>query len=323
MREVKLLVSVDTEEDNWTPTRNDIEVENARALPGLQAFLEGLGVRPTYFVNYPLATTPWAAPILRGLRASGSAEVGAHLHPWNTPPFDEPLSPENTMLKNLPRDLQVAKLRTLKTALADALGTEPISFRAGRFGFDGITAGALIQEGFTVDSSVTPFVNWEDHGNGPDFSDAPLDCYRLDGRGPADRPVEAGPLVEVPVSCAFTRRPFAWRGRLHRRLIGPRLRPFKLAGLLSRAGLLRRVIGSPETDDASDLLDLARCLIDEGVDFFHIFFHSPSLVPGLSPFVSTRRDLEQLYTRIEEVVTGIGRLASVEPVTVAELAAQR
>src|SRR5439155_773374 len=76
----------------------------------------------------------WAADILGEVRARWGDEVGAHLHPWNTPPLDDPFLPHNTVLKNLPGALQRAKLEHLTALLTQAVGARPRCFRAGRFG---------------------------------------------------------------------------------------------------------------------------------------------------------------------------------------------
>jgi len=319
-RRLKLLVSIDTEEDNWIATRDDVSVENVRALPELHRFLVGLDLRPTYFVDYPVASVPWSADVLRELANDGRAEIGAHLHPWNTPPIEEPLTDENTMMCNLPIALQRDKISFLKATLTEATGRVPTSFRAGRFGLGDEGVQLLIDEGFTVDSSVTPFVSWRAQSHGSDHSRAPMGCYRLDGRGPLDRPAPAGPLIEVPLSCGFTRRPFGWRTRVQAWLDRPVARRLRAHAVASRSGLVRRVIASPETDRLEDLLRLARCLIDEGASFLHFFFHSPSLVPGLSPFVRSDADRRRLFADVETLVESVARRVAIEPATLGEAA---
>lgn len=317
---VKLLVSIDTEEDNWVATRDDVSVRNVRALPELHAFLVGLGLRPTYFVDYPVASDAASAAILADIAADDRAEIGAHLHPWNTPPLDEPLTDRNTMMCNLPVALQREKLARLRAALAGAIGREPTSFRAGRFGLGHEGVRLLIDAGFTADSSVTPYMSWRAFAEGSDHRSAPLDCYRLDGDGPLDRPAAGGPLVEVPLSCGFTRRPFGWRSRAQALLDRPLAARLRLGAVATRTGLVRRVLACPETDRLDDLLKLARCLVDEGVGFLHYFFHSPSLVPGLSPFVRTDEDRRRLLDDVEQLVAGIAQFADVEPATLRETA---
>src|SRR2546425_11600494 len=105
---VTLVVSIDTEEDNWRPARTGITVDNVRELPRLHRLLERLGVRPTYFATYHVASDARATEILREIHERGAAEIGAHLHPCNTPPLDEAFVPANTMTLNLPQQLQAA-----------------------------------------------------------------------------------------------------------------------------------------------------------------------------------------------------------------------
>src|SRR5689334_1222646 len=81
-RPLLLVVSIDTEEDNWEPARTGTTVENIRELLVLDRFFERLGVRATYFTSYQVAVTPWSAELLRDLVPGGRAEIGAHLHPW-------------------------------------------------------------------------------------------------------------------------------------------------------------------------------------------------------------------------------------------------
>jgi hypothetical protein len=316
-----LVASIDTEEDNWHPTREGIRIENVRELPRLQRFLAGLGLRPTYFCDHPVAREPWSAAILRELAESGQAEIGAHLHPWNTPPLEEAPSRRHSMLANLPGELQHRKLCTLRDAIAAATGRPPTSFRAGRFGLGPETVTALIACGFRVDSSVTPCIGWQEFDEGPDFRGAPQGCYRLSaGRDPR-QPSADGPLLELPLSSGFTRSPFGWRTAAHAALHGRALRRLPLARIASRLGILRRVILSPEAESVEDMLALARRLVEQGERFVQLFWHSPSLLPGLSPFVRDEADRRRLFAAIEAFVAGLSRFARLAPMTVGEAAA--
>src|SRR5436190_17016526 len=87
--ETLFLVSIDTEEDNWTPTRIGITTENVRQLPKLNEVLQRLGARPTYFVAHSVVTAKRSSGIIADMANSDSVEIGAHLHPWNTPPLVE------------------------------------------------------------------------------------------------------------------------------------------------------------------------------------------------------------------------------------------
>jgi hypothetical protein len=171
---VRVVVSIDTEEDNWQPQRDDISVENIREIPVLGRLCERLGIRPTFFTTYQVARRPWALEIIRGVMASTGGEIGSHLHPWNTPPLRGPMPRRATMLNNYPTGFQVSKLKALTESIADNFGVQPRVFRAGRFGLGPRTVTALLKCGYQVDSSVTPFINWRRFDGGPDFIGAPL-----------------------------------------------------------------------------------------------------------------------------------------------------
>lgn len=317
---VLLVVSIDTEEDNWSRSRSAVTVENIAELPRLDALLRRLGVRATYFTTYHVAADSRARDILRGVRDGGQAEIGAHLHPWNTPPLDEAFTPRHSMLKNLPPTLQLAKLERLTAVLEAAFGAPPTAFRAGRYGLGPDTVAALIRCGYRVDSSVTPFVSWEETDQGPTFVGAPLGAYRLDGRGDVRVPVPGGPLTEVPLSCGFSRSPFAVWGAIWRLLRAQPLRPLRLGGVAARAGLVQRIMLSPELASVDEMLHLSAMLLREGLRHLHLSWHSPSLQPGLSPFVSTAADVQRLYGAIEKYVEGLRAMTSVRSVTVTEAA---
>ena len=318
-RAILLVVSIDTEEDNWSAARDGVTVENIRGLERQHSFLRGLGVRATYFTTHAVARTRWAADVVRGLRDDGGVELAAHLHPWNTPPLDEPFEPRNTMLKNLTPALQRAKIETLTDALSEAFDETPTAFRAGRWGIGAPGIAALLASGYRVDSSVIPYLDWRGVAEGPDHRGAPLEPYWLDGTGDVRAPTEGG-LVEMPASCAFTRRPFPFWNTVHAGLEAASSRRFPLAAAARKLGIIRRVGLTPETHSVADLLAVSRALIGADVRHLHLFWHSPSLTPGLSPFVANAADLERFYRSIEEYIAGLSAMALVTFATVSEAA---
>jgi hypothetical protein len=316
--EVVLVVSVDTEEDTWIPTRAGVTVENVRELRRLSRFFDRLQVRTTYFTTYQVATRPWAVAILREICDGGRAEIGAHLHPWNTPPVHEPLSPRNTMMKNLAPELQLEKLERLTSVLGDAFGARPSAFRAGRFGLGVDAVRALLACGYQVDSSVTPFVNWEATDDGPNFVGASLDAYRIGTGRDLRVPAPDGRLVEIPITSGYNR--FAsWRWpALHRVLHTGLARALHLAGVASRLGLAKRTVLRPEAESVRDMLALSRGALAGGVRHLHLFFHSVTLQPGLSPWTSSAQDVERVYARINRYLEGLSRMACLRFATVSE-----
>ena len=319
-RSILVMVSIDTEEDDWRPRRDGVTVDNVRELPRLDALLRRLGVRATYFTTYQVAIREWAVAMLQELQAGG-AEIGAHLHPWNTPPLDEPFLPRNSMLTNLPAALQLAKLERLTETLRRALGAAPAVFRAGRYALGPETVSALVRCGYQVDSSVTPYVSWEPFDEGPSFIGAPVEPYRLGG-GDVRIPQPGGTLLEIPMSIGFSRTPFGVWGGIRQALTSPVLRPLHLAGLAARVGLIKRIFLSPEMQDVPDMLTLSHHLIDQGASCLNLFFHSGSLRPGLSPHSPDGAAVERLYARIAGYVEQLARTTSPTFVTVGEAAAR-
>ena len=315
-----LIVSLDTEEDNWHRSRTDVTVRNIFELRRLARLFDRLGVRPTYFTTYQVAIDPEAAAVLRDVGDASRGEIGAHLHPWNTPPLDEEFVPRNSMVKNLPADLQRAKIETLTAALEEAFGRRPHAFRAGRYGIGPETIVALDACGYRVDSSVSPFVNLQGVDDGPTFVGAPFKLYRLAPNRDVREADPQGPVLEMPLSYGFSRGPFPVWDRVQRVLEAAPLRWLRAHGLASRIGLSRRLSLNPEYESVADMLTLSRRLLEHGVRQLHMSFHTPSLRPGLSPFTPTPADVERLYASIEAYLDGLAGITPFTFATVSEAA---
>ncbi|MFL5613850.1 MAG: hypothetical protein ACJ796_09350 [Gemmatimonadaceae bacterium] len=318
--ETIVTVSVDTEEDNWVPARTGITLGNIRELPRLDRWFGTLGVRPTYFTTYQVGVNARAAEILRDIMATGRSEIGAHLHPWNTPPLDEPFEPWLTMTENLTPALREAKINRLTDLLASALGRAPTTFRAGRFGLGSKAAASLVRCGYQVDSSMTPFVDWRSYDGGPSHEYAPMAMHWLGADGRRCSSAE-GRLIEMPISLGYTRAPFELWHRVHRAMSSRLVRPLRIVGATSRLRLLEKVILNPENDDTRSMVALARQLIARGTGYLHFFFHSPSLIGGASPYAPTRAAAQGILATLEETLDRIHALTRVRFMTVAEAVA--
>src|SRR5260221_12690479 len=108
-----LIVAVDTEaEFDWSGPflRTHTSVRNLRNQTMAQEIFDRNGVRPVYLVDYAVATQSEGYMPLREIVQSGRCELGAHLHPWITPPFAEELSDRTSLSTNLPRCLHKGKM---------------------------------------------------------------------------------------------------------------------------------------------------------------------------------------------------------------------
>lgn len=297
-------VSIDTEEDGWgTYPRTGYSVRNIQQLTRLQDLFDGYGVRPTYLVNLPPLTDADSVRVLADLAAREGVEVGAQCHSWNTPPFSERYEADvesderQSLMSSLPVEVNLGKVRTLKSALQHELGVEPTSFRAGRWGYGSTVSRAIAEEGFLVDASVTPFLDWSGMG-GPDYSDVPFRPYRFDPDRPF-RPDPQGSMVELPTTVGFLRGHPSASGQRRSRLEKSVLGRSKLVGALDRMGFLARRWLSPEVSTTKELLQLSRAWVNSGGDVLAFTFHSPTLLPGATPFVRDDSDLNGFLHRIE------------------------
>ena len=97
-----------------------------------------------------------SADVLRSLQESHTAGIGANHHAWETPPSTaEDLKRHLYALGMTPERFD-AQLEALTTAIEDAVGARPVSYRSGRFGFSASHVSSLERAGYLVDSSVSP-----------------------------------------------------------------------------------------------------------------------------------------------------------------------
>jgi hypothetical protein len=95
----RFFITIDTEEDDWGEYRTSgFSVENIGQIPRLQELFDRYGAVPTYLVTYPVVTSDSARAIFLDILARHRCEIGAHCHPWNSPPFDEEINARHSML---------------------------------------------------------------------------------------------------------------------------------------------------------------------------------------------------------------------------------
>ena len=239
-------------------------------------------VVPLYLVDYPVATQAAGRAPLRELLQSGLCEIGAQMHPWVTPPYDEPVNSHNSYAGNLLPALELEKAGRLTDALGDAFGEAPRIYRTGRFGVGPRTGDVLKALGYLADSSVAP-------------------CWQPDRSGRwANWTISARPywvdqersLLEIPVTGALVGSLARRHGvRLAPAVFHPWAQRGGLPGAMARLGLLERIRLTPEGMTLAEAKRLVRSMLADGHRVFVLTYHSPSLMPGNTPYVRTADDL--------------------------------
>ncbi len=301
-KDIKLMITVDTEADDQWKRQDHISVNNIEGLKRFQALCQKYNFKPTYLVSYEVAADVQAATILKSLVAKGRAEIGAHLHPWSTPPA-APSDIDQAFPSELTDQELNDKFKALTEVIERQFQTKPLSYRSGRWGMDERQFKLLKQYGYKVDCSITPKVSWtrikglEGGSGGPDFSLAPVRPYYTSGEQMYVGG-DSSDILEVPMSILFTGLWSKENSRLAKLYLKFRTDSIikkVFNRLLFRQKWLRIF---PETT-VNDFKVVYSSAVKNNLPALEFMIHSSELVAGGSPYVKTDQDLERVYETLE------------------------
>ncbi len=291
---MKFIITVDTEADDQWKNRGEISLENIKFLHKFQSLCEKYDFFPTYLVSYEVANDENSVKVLKEWLKSERCEIGAHLHPWTTPPYTESEKKnrqENAFPSELDDEVLKNKLISLTNKIKKSFEIEPKSFRAGRWGFDKIASKYLFDLEYKVDCSVTPKVSWKNFKGkvkgqgGPDFKNSSVYPGYL----------ESG-LLEAPITIIYTGI-------------------FKKEGILTRKfstmpnSFIKKVLNKlffqlrwcrifPETT-LEDLKKVYKSAKKNKLPVLEFMIHSSELMPGGSPYAKNKEAVERIYEKLE------------------------
>ena len=258
-------------------------------------------------MTYPVAQDPAAREVLAAWQQERGAEIGVHLHPWNTPPFTDSPDPEPIPTIKLPPTLLAAKLRTLVDCLTETFQAPPRSFRMGRFDWTPGLLELLPRFGLRVDSSMVPLTF---KGEGYKNFLAPADPFWVDDAGSSGTRLLEAPVTMVPVWKASA-------AAVHR-----------LAGLLpetaGKALLSRyRFVGAAGIHPAwfpQLSMRLAAWLHRRrGGRVLTMFLHSSELFPGGSPQFPDAAAVDRLVAKLRDFLSWLVKRGPVTGLTLSGL----
>jgi phosphatidylinositol alpha-1,6-mannosyltransferase len=128
--------------------------------------------------------------------------------------------------------------------------------------------------------------------------------------------------LELPVTRALVGGLATGALGLYRQAEGRSGRAVHLGGVLARSRLLERITLSPEGSDLTSMCRLTRALLARGQQILTLSYHSPSLVPGNTPYVRTARDLAEFLDRISGFLNFFQRDLGGECLTITALHAR-
>jgi hypothetical protein len=299
-REPALLITIDTEGDNLWARPRSITTENARWLPRFQALCARHGLKPTYLTNHEMAVCPGFVAFGREVLRDRSGEIGMHLHAWNSPPLDTPLTGDDHAhhppLIAYPADVLRAKVDHMTDLLENTFGVKMLSHRAGRWGFDATYLQVLVERGYRADCSVTPHMFWRygrlagDRERIVDYRRAPEEPYHPD---PADvtRP-GTSPLLELPMTVVRC-------DPVPLRPLRDALPPTSIAARAIAKLVTGHVWLRPRRGNLGRMTWLLEQVTRRGRAYAQLILHSSELMPGGSPYFPGRDDVEALYRDLE------------------------
>jgi hypothetical protein len=317
-KKVLFVFTIDAEEEwDWSGSfpQRDFSVDNIQLLDKFQLMCEGLGIRPTYFVDYAVAENPAAAAVLQPTVAEQRCEIGAHLHPWCNPPFYGAVGEHESHVVNLPIEQTEEKLKQLVEKLTGVFGVVPRSFRTGRWGIDSNVIQLLVKYGFSIDSSVYTYYrhSFFSHYNTPNLP------YWAD----LDRPLAAGndkQILEFPVTAGFNHPNFALCERLYSLISHPGLSWSHLVGMSWNLHMLRKTCLSPELFEPQDMLTLCQAALKNDYPVLHMFMHSSCLIENNNSLVGNRNAYDYICDAIRYLIQQLQEQADLEFCTISEAA---
>ncbi len=305
---MKLVISIDVEEEGLffgDYPRTPPGVRNVAELRRLEFIPREFGFPLTLLVSYHAALDPEACRILAPWQETHGAEIGVHLHPWNTPPFADLPHPEPIPAQVLPASLLRDKLAGLVGQVRRSLGVTPTSFRMGRLDWGPRIMALLPECGLRVDSSIAPLTDKSSRAE--DFL-APADPFFLPGLEGA--PLLEAPLTLVPLLPGTARAiyrlsgalPGAWGRRVRGcfRYVGAAgIQPawFSLASMKLAAHLHRR----------------------RGGQVLTMSFHSSELLPGATRLFPTEEAVGRLVAKLRSFLAWLVKTWPVQGATLSDL----
>lgn len=309
-----LTITIDVEEDNWGQYHvKNPELTNIEKIPILQSIFDRFGIKPTYLITYPVATDYKSVSILKKILDNDRCEIASHIHPWNTPPFEEEVDDRNTILCNLPKELQYKKIEALHEKIFKNFGVEPISFRSGRWGYDENVAENILKLNYKVDTSILSFTDWSDI-YGPNYSMIFPKTFKYCIEKNNSQKLQ---LLEVPGTVGYMNQNFKLCNDIHNFVDKNKLKIFMMDGLFDHIQFIKKIWLSPETTNLNHMIKLVNNMVTNGYDLVNMFFHSATLIPGYSPFVKNTDEEKVFIQKIERFIEYISE-NNLKPIKLSE-----
>jgi len=260
-----LVVTIDTEADhystkNWKK-RKPLQFDSVlEGIPkNLYPIFNEYKVKPVYLLTDDVISNKDCINLFKDMKSE--CELGTHLH------FDD--IRELAFEKGPEREFK--ELSKITNLFIGNLGYKPNSYRAGRFGINNNSIVSLKKLGYSIDTSITPYVDWRKLHKDMDYRFAPNQPYFVDTKLVTSSG-DSG-IFEVPVSIVprFLRR-------------GLWLRP-----TFTAVKKMQRVIDVIRgKEDSKDIV------------VYNMMFHIMEIYKDTSPSTSTKEKVDMILCRLRD-----------------------
>ncbi|MDR2488521.1 MAG: glycosyl transferase family 1 [Desulfovibrio sp.] len=311
---VRLLFSIDVEEEGLfcgRYARTGATVNNVPHLTRLAPALARFSLPVTLLCTHRVFNDKTALDALDAMRKAVRVEIGAHLHHWDTPPFEENIRRDDTRYicpGGLSPHLFRQRLESLFTAGKAYNGAPLTSFRMGRWHLHRWHWPYLADTGALVDSSVRPL---HYAARGPDFFAAPAEPYYV--------PVSGALLIESPMTCLPLYRALPSHFRALEQIAG-KGPAAGAAQALKSAARAWGVLGlTPVYHPLWAMKRITKLHLARGGRFLSMTCHSSELMPGGAPHMPDEAAVNALIGRMEGYLSWLHGFCPVQGMTLDDL----
>lgn len=290
IKEKSFIITVDTEGDNlWSYQEGDVvKTENSLAIPRFQELCEKFQFKPIYLTNYEMINDNRFVDYIKDKVHNGLCEIGIHIHAWNNPPYYklEKKYNGNPYLIEYPEDIMRAKFEMTYNLIKERIGITPISHRAGRWAMDNRYFDILKDFNIKIDCSYTPGINWNNAAGktincGSNYSHINQHTHYIND------------VLEVPMS--IRKIHYLKTGNIKS----------KLKTLIKGNYIWLR----PAISSIEEIKLLCNKISKESdTDYLEFMVHSSELLESASPYFKDNKDIENLYSNLEELFKYVSRM---------------
>ncbi len=280
------IITVDTEPDGQWDISAPETTENAKFIDRFQQLCNSYGFKPVYLTDYAMLSDSYFVGIMKEYSSCGCCEIGAHLHAWDTPPMTtlDYKKGNRPYLIEYPYYFMEEKIRSLSYRLRETFNTSITSHRAGRWAMNSDYARLLQKNGYTLDCSVTPHIDWSNvpgrskNSKGSDYTNYSDLPHLLLGTE----------VLEIPMTVKKINR---------------------IDTLMSNCSSVRSIVKSlikggtywfrPALFNMKQMKVLYNKTKD--CEYIEMMIHSSELMPGGSPYFPDAKSIDGLYNKLKNL----------------------